>query len=117
MEVNRPSIDELVAAAQESRGAAPRLADRVRTLVELAEPLAVIIARTSVGGEARLLSVRVAGPAKELDGTGMLRAAPSVSPELRGAEGHQELHVAIEARNGANELVGDVMFVYSVVGG
>jgi hypothetical protein len=112
MDYGRPSIDDLLAAVQESRDRAPRLSDRVQTLVAVAEPLGLVMAKLSLGGDPPLLSVRVTGPAEDVDGTGILRAAASVSPELRGAEGRQELYVAIEARNGADELVGDILFVY-----
>lgn len=106
------SPESLIQAARQLQQSPSRLADRVRILLELSEPLAAIIAGTQLHGGVRLLSVRVVGPAPDLDGTQALRARPSMPPELRRHGEAVECHTSIEVHEINGSLVGDVVFVW-----
>ena len=72
-----------------------------------------MLARLELADEPRLLSL-TATPLAEIAGVkDMLRAIPADPPRLLDTDERRELHMTIEVRDGQDNWLGDVQFVWS----
>jgi hypothetical protein len=81
-------------------------------LISTAEPLASVLARLELADEPRLLSILATPLADVARVKDMLRAIPSNTPRFVDTDGRRELHMTIEVRDGQDNWLGDVRFVW-----
>jgi hypothetical protein len=81
-------------------------------LISTAEPLASVLARLELADEPRLLSILATPLADVARVKDMLRAIPSNTPRLVDTDDRRELHMTIEVRDGQDNWLGDVRFVW-----
>ena len=81
-------------------------------LISTAEALASVLARLELADEPRLLSVTAMPLADVASVKDMLRALPASTPRFVDTDDRRELHVTVEVRDGEDNWLGDVHFVW-----
>jgi hypothetical protein len=81
-------------------------------LISTAETLASVLARVELADEPRLLSVTALPLADVASVKGMLRALPASTPRFVDTDDRRELRVTVEVRDGDDNWLGDVEFVW-----
>jgi len=112
MSPDEPWWQEIAAAARAERAAGSRVAEDLRTVVEVAEVLAGSLARTMLGGRPELATVTATIMPNRWRRSGMLSARPTAAPTFRGEGPARELDTGVEIVDADDRLVGDVRFVW-----
>jgi hypothetical protein len=81
-------------------------------LISTAEPLASVLARLELAREPRLLSIITTPLADVARVKDMLRAIPGSAPRIVDTDDRRELHMTVEVRDGEDNWLGDVQFVW-----
>jgi hypothetical protein len=81
-------------------------------LISTAEALASMLARFELADEPRLLSVTAMPLADVASVQGLLQALPAGTPRYVDTDDRRELHMTIEVRDGGDNWLGDVEFVW-----
>jgi hypothetical protein len=82
-------------------------------LISTAEALASVLARLELAEEPHLLSVTATPLADVGNVKDMLRATPASTPRFLDTDDRRELHTTVEVRDGEDNWLGDVRFVWS----
>ena len=107
--MNGDDQERIIAAARAIAAAGPEATWSATRLISAAEPLASVLARL----EPRLLSV-TATPLADIAGVeDMLRAIPASTPRFLDTDDRRELHITVEVRDGQDNWLGVVQFVWS----
>jgi hypothetical protein len=110
--VKRDDQDRIIAAARAVAAGGTDATGPATRLISTAEPLASVLARLELAGEPRLLSVTATPLADVARVTDMLRAIPASTPRFLDADDRRELHMTVEVRDGQDNWLGDVQFVW-----
>ena len=82
-------------------------------LISAAEALASVLARLELADEPRLLSLTATPLADVARVKDILRAIPASTPRFLDTDERRELHMTVEVRDGQDNWLGDVQFVWS----
>ena len=105
--------ERLIAAARAVAAGGTDAIEPATRLISAAEALASVLARLELADEPRLLSV-TATPLADIAGVeDMLRAIPASTPRFLDTDDRRELHITVEVRDGQDNWLGDVQFVWS----
>lgn len=111
----RDWLRELIETARSEHESGSDVADDVRLLVDVAAPLAGIVATSLLGPVRRLESVSAtlldARPQRSI-----VTAKVASAPAFRGEGATRELYTTIEIVGPENLLIGDVRFVWAAHG-
>ena len=109
----RDDQERIIAAARAVATSGSDATGPATRLISSAETLAAVLARVELADEPRLLSV-TAVPLADVAGVkDMLRALPASVPRLVDTDDRRELHMTVEVRDGEDNWLGDVQFVWS----
>jgi hypothetical protein len=111
--VKRRDQDQIVAAARAVAGGGTDATGPATRLISTAEALASVLARLELADEPRLLSVTATPLADVARVEDMLRAIPASAPRFLDTDDRRELHMTVEVRDGRDNWLGDVQFVWS----
>jgi hypothetical protein len=110
--VKRHDLERILAAARAGATGDTDATGRATRLISTAEALASMLARLELADEPRLLSV-TAMPLADVDSVkDLLRALPASSPRYLDTDDRRELHMTIEIRDGGDNWLGDVQFIW-----
>ena len=111
--MNGDDQERIIAAARAVAAGGPEATGSATRLISTAEPLASVLARLELADEPRLLSV-TATPLADVAGVKhMLRAIPASTPRFLDTDDRRELQMTVEVRDGEDNWLGDVQFVWS----
>ena len=111
--MRRHDQERLIAAARAGAAGGTDVIEPATRLISAAEALASVLARLELADEPRLLSV-TATPLADIAGVeDMLRAIPASTPRFLDTDDRRELHITVEVRDGQDNWLGDVQFVWS----
>jgi hypothetical protein len=110
--VKRHDQERLIAAARAVAAGGTDAIEPATRLISAAEALASVLARLELADEPRLLSVTVTPLADVARVKDMLRAIPASAPRFLDTGERRELHMTIEVRDGQDNWLGDVQFVW-----
>jgi hypothetical protein len=111
--MKRHDQERIIAAARAVAGGATDATGPATRLISTAEPLASVLARLELADEPRLLSVTATPLADVASVKDMLRAIPASTPRFLVTDDRRELHMTVEVRDGEDNWLGDVQFVWS----
>jgi hypothetical protein len=110
--VKRHDQKSIIAAARAVAADRTDATGPATRLMATAEPLASVLARLELAGEPRLLSVTAIPLADVASVKGILKALPAGTPRFENTDDRHELHVTVEVRDGEDNWLGDVQFVW-----
>jgi hypothetical protein len=110
--VKRYDQERIIAAARAVATGGTDATGPATRLMSTAEALASMLARLELADEPRLLSVTAMPLADVASVKGLLRALPASTPRYVDTDDRRELHMTIEVRDGADNWLGDVQFVW-----
>jgi hypothetical protein len=110
--VKRHDQERIIAAARAVANGGTDATGPATRLISTAEALASVIARLELADEARLLSVTAMPLADVARVKDMLRATPAGAPRFVYTDDRRELHMTVEVRDGEDNWLGDVQFVW-----
>ena len=111
--MKRHDLERMIAAARAVATGGTDATGRATRLISTAEVLASMLARLELGDEPRLLSVTAMPLADVASVKHMLRAIPASTPRFLVTDDRRELHMTVEVRDGEDNWLGDVQFVWS----
>jgi hypothetical protein len=111
--MKRHDQEQIIAAARAVAARATDAAGPATRLISTSEPLASVLARLELADEPRLLSIIATPLADVAQVKDMLRAIPASAPRFVDTDDRRELHVTVEVRDGEDNWLGDVQFVWS----
>src|SRR6516225_5077466 len=110
--LKRHDQEQIIAAARAVAAGGTDATGPATRLISAAEALGPVLARLELADEPRLLSI-TATPLADVAGVkDMLRAIPASTPRFLDTEDRRELHVTVEVRDGEDNWLGDVLFVW-----
>jgi hypothetical protein len=112
--VKRHDREQIVAAARAVAAGGTDATGPATRLISTAEALASVVARLELADEPRLLSVTATPLADVARVKDVLRAIPASTPRFLDTGDRRELHVTVEVRDGEDNWLGDVQFVWGV---
>jgi len=110
--VKRDDQERIIAAARAVATGGSDATGPATRLISTAETLASVLARVELADEPRLLSVTAVPLADVASVKDMLRALPASTPRLVDTDDRRELHMTVEVRDGVDNWLGDVQFVW-----
>jgi len=110
--VKRHDEERIIAAARAVAAGGTDATGPATRLISTAEPLASVLARLELADEPRLLSVTGTLLADVASVDDMLRALPASTPWFVDTDDRRELHMTVEVRDGQDNWLGDVQFVW-----
>ena len=110
--MKRHDEERIIAAALAVATSSTDATGPATRLISTAEALASVLARLELAVEPRLLSVTAMPLADVASVKGMLRARPASTPRFVDTDDRRELHVTVEVRDGEDNWLGDVQFVW-----
>jgi hypothetical protein len=109
--VKRQDEERIIAAARAVATGGSDGTGPATRLISTAEALASVLARLELADEPRLLSV-TAIPLADVASKDLLRALPASTPRFVDTDDRRELHMTVEVRDGEENWLGDVQFVW-----
>jgi hypothetical protein len=106
------TIERIISAAREVAAGGTDATGPATRLISTAEPLASVLARLELAHEPRLLSIIATPLADVARVKDMLRAIPASAPRIVETDDRRELHMTVEVRDGEDNWLGDVQFVW-----
>jgi hypothetical protein len=110
--VKRDDQERVIAAARAVATAGTDATGPATRLISTAETLASVLARVELADEPRLLSVTAMPLADVASVKDMLRALPASIPRFVDTDDRRELRMTVEVRDGDDNWLGDVEFVW-----
>jgi hypothetical protein len=110
--VKRHDQERIIAAARAVATGGTDATGPATRLISTAEALASVLARLELAGEPRLLSVTAIPLADVASVKDLLRALPASTPRFVDTDDRRELHMTVEVRDGDDNWLGDVRFVW-----
>jgi len=111
--VKRRDQKRIIAAARAVVDGGSDATGPATRLISAAEALALVLARLELTGEPRLVSLTATPLADVARVKDMLRAIPADPPQFLDTDERRELHMTVEVRDGEDNWLGDVQFVWS----
>jgi hypothetical protein len=110
--VKRHDLERMIAAARAGATGATDATGPATRLISAAEALASMLARLELADEPRLLSVTAMPLADVASVKDILRGLLASAPRYIDTDDRRELHMTIEVRDGGDNWLGDVQFVW-----
>jgi hypothetical protein len=110
--VKRYDQERIIAAAQAVATGGTDATGPATRLISTAEALASVLARLELADEPRLLSVTAMPLADVASVRDLLRALPADTTRYIDTDDRRELHMTVEVRDGEDNWLGDVQFVW-----
>ena len=110
--MKRHDQDRIIAAARAVAAGGTDATGPATRLISTAEALASVLARLELADDPRLLSVTAIPLADVASIKDLLRALPAGTPRFVDTDDRRELHMTVEVRDGEDNWLGDVQFVW-----
>jgi hypothetical protein len=111
--VKRSDQERIIAAARAVATGGTDATGPATRLISTAEALASVLAQLDLAAAPRLLSVTATPITDVASVKDMLRALPASAPRFVDTDDRRELHMTVEVRDGEDNWLGDVQFVWS----
>ncbi|MFI4992549.1 MAG: hypothetical protein ACHQCH_02895 [Solirubrobacterales bacterium] len=111
--MKRSDQERIIAAARAVAAGGTDATGPATRLISTAEALASVLAQLDLAAPPRLLSVTATPLADVASVNDMLRAIPASTPRFVDTDDRRELHMTVEVRDGQDNWLGDVQFIWS----
>ena len=110
--MKRTDQERIIAAARAVAAGATDATGPATRLISTAEPLASVLARLELADEPHLLSIIATPLADVACVKDVLQAIPASASRFVDTDDRRELHITVEVRDGEDNWLGDVQFVW-----